>query len=95
MPWFVKIETGLLTKAEFDRYVPAHKEYVQSLIDGGHHAVSGYWGERGGGMMLFEAESLDAARTIVAADPLVINGCVEYKLHEWCIAIGGLENGGG
>jgi uncharacterized protein YciI len=88
MPWFVKIETGLLPKVEFDRYVPAHKEYVRALIDSGHHAVTGYWGERGGGMMLFQAESLEIAKEIVECDPLVKNGCVEYTLHEWCIAIG-------
>ena len=31
--WFVKIETGIVPKPEFDRYVPAHKAYVQDLID--------------------------------------------------------------
>jgi hypothetical protein len=33
MPWFVKIETGKVDKAIFDQYVPAHKAYVQALID--------------------------------------------------------------
>jgi uncharacterized protein YciI len=91
MPWFVKIETGLMSKVEFDRYVPAHKEYVRALIAQGHQVASGYWGERGGGMMIFEAESLECAKSIVAADPLVVNNCVEYTLHEWCIAIGSID----
>jgi len=87
MPWFVKIEEGIVEKSTFDRYVPAHKAYVQELIAKGHQARSGYWAQRGGGMMLFEAASLDEAKTIVAADPLVKNGCVNYQIREWCIVI--------
>jgi uncharacterized protein YciI len=85
MPWFVKIEEGIVNKPEFDRYVAAHKAYVQDLIAKGHRARTGYWVERGGGMLLFEAESMDEAKAIVAQDPLVKNNCVKYKLHEWCI----------
>jgi uncharacterized protein YciI len=85
MPWFVKIEKGIVPKAEFDRHVPAHRAYVQVLIDRGHQAQTGYWKERGGGMLLFQADSLAAAQEIVDADPLVQNHCVTYDLHEWCI----------
>jgi uncharacterized protein YciI len=88
MPWFVKIETGIVPKVEFDRYIPAHKAYVQGLIDRGHHAKTGYWAERGGGMMLFEADSLAEAQRIIAADPLVQNHCITYQLHEWRIVMG-------
>ncbi len=88
MPWFVKIETGIVPKAEFDRHIPAHKAYVQDLIDRGYHAKTGYWGEFGGGMMLFQADSLAEAQKIVAADPLVQNHCVTYQLHEWRIVLG-------
>ncbi len=87
MPWFVKIEKGIVEKPEFDRYVPAHIAYVRDLIEKGHKAKSGYWGERGGGMLLFEADSLSSAKTIVAQDPLIMNGCVEYELHEWKVVI--------
>jgi uncharacterized protein YciI len=88
MPWFVKIETGIVPKQEFDLYIPAHKAYVQDLIDRGHQATTGYWGERGGGMMLFQADSLAEAEQLVAADPLVKNHCVTYQLHEWRIVMG-------
>lgn len=85
MPWFVKIEEGIVDKPAFDRYVAAHKAYVQELIVKGHRARTGYWAQRGGGMLLFEAESMDEAKAIIAQDPLVKNNCVKYKLHEWCI----------
>ena len=87
MPTFVKIETGIVDKSIFDRYVSAHKSYVHQLIAEGHQAKTGYWGELGGGMLIFQADSLAEAKDIVSRDPLVINGCVKYELHEWCIVV--------
>jgi uncharacterized protein YciI len=85
MPWFVKIEEGKVDKSIFDQYVPAHRAYVQELIAKGHKAKTGYWAQHRGGMMLFEATSMDEAEAIVAKDPLVENGCVNYQLYEWRI----------
>ncbi|MBE9139648.1 hypothetical protein IQ254_21015 [Nodosilinea sp. LEGE 07088] len=87
MPWFVKIEKGIVNKPVFDQYIPAHAAYVKDLIARGHEAKTGYWAEYGGGMLLFRAESLDEARAIVAADPLIQNHCVEYELHEWRVVV--------
>jgi len=85
MPWFVKIEQGIVEKSIFDQYVPAHRAYVRELIAKGHKAKTGYWARRGGGMLLFEAESMDQAREIVSQDPLVVNGCVSYEIYQWCL----------
>jgi uncharacterized protein YciI len=87
MSWFVKIERGIVEKSIFDQFVPAHLAYVQTLIDQGHQAKTGYWGDFGGGMLLFWADSLSQAQAIVAKDPLVENACVEYELHEWHIVV--------
>ena len=87
MPWFVKIEEGIVDKPTFDPHVPAHKAYVEDLIAKGHQAKTGYWKRRGGGMLLFEAESIEEAQQIVAEDPLVKQGCVKYDLYEWCIVV--------
>jgi uncharacterized protein YciI len=87
MPLFVKIESGIVDRQTFDRFVPAHKEYVRQLIDRGNRAKSGYWGDFGGGMLLFEANSLAEAESIVEEDPLVKNHCVKYELHEWRIVV--------
>jgi uncharacterized protein YciI len=87
MPWFVKIEKGIVEKSVFDLYVPAHIAYVKELISKGHNAKSGYWQRRGGGMLLFEAASREEAEAIVAADPLVQNHCVVYELYQWCVVV--------
>ncbi|MGI0491353.1 YciI family protein [Alkalinema pantanalense CENA528] len=87
MAWFVKIEEGIVDKQTFDQYVPAHKAFVEDLIAQGHHARTGYWAQRGGGMMVFEAESMEQAKAIVEQDPLIMNGCVNYKLYEWKVVV--------
>ncbi|MGK7915885.1 MAG: YciI family protein [Prochloraceae cyanobacterium] len=87
MPWFVKIEEGIVDKTTFDRHVPAHKAYVRDLITKGHKARTGYWAELGGGMLLFEASSMEEAEEIVAQDPLIKHGCVKYQLHEWRVLV--------
>ena len=87
MPLFVKIEKGIVEKPIFDQYVPAHIDYVKQLVTQGYKARSGYWGDFGGGMLLFEAETLKEAQRIVEGDPLVKNGCVTYELHEWCVVV--------
>jgi uncharacterized protein YciI len=87
MPIFVKIEEGKVDKLTFDQYIPAHKAYVQELITRGHKPRSGYWAKKGGGMMIFEADSMAEAEAIVAEDPLIKNGCVNYQLYEWRIVI--------
>ena len=85
MPWFVKIERGIVEQEIFDRHVSSHRAYVRELIAKGHLAKTGYWGDFGGGMLLFQAESLEEAKNIVAQDPLIENNCVAYELHEWRI----------
>ncbi|MFM7190485.1 MAG: YciI family protein [Microcystaceae cyanobacterium] len=87
MAWFVKIERGIVPKAIFDQFIPAHKAYVQELIAQGHQAKTGYWGDFGGGMLLFWADSLTEAQAIIAQDPLIVNHCVDYELHEWRIVM--------
>lgn len=87
MPWFVKIEKGIVDKATFDQSVQAHKEFVTRLIEKGHEARTGHWAELGGGMLLFKAADLEEAKAIVARDPLIQNGCVAYELHEWRIVV--------
>ena len=87
MPTFVKIEKGIVNKKKFDQYVPEHKEYVRELIRQGHKAKTGYWKELGGGMLIFEASSLEQAKEIIANDPLIKHNCVSYELHQWEIVV--------
>ncbi|GEA25635.1 hypothetical protein MiAbW_00171 [Microcystis aeruginosa NIES-4325] len=61
--------------------------YVQRLTETGQETKTSYWVERGDGMLLFKADSLEAAESIIGQHPLIKNGCVEYELHEWRIVV--------
>ena len=90
MPWFVKLEEGLVPKAQFDAAVPAHLTWLAQLEQAGHRPVSGYWADRkgrsgdgAGGQLLFWAESWSEALALVQQDPLIQAGCVRWTLHQW------------
>ena len=90
MPWFVKLEEGLVDKARFDQVVPAHLAWLARLRQQGHRPSSGYWADRvgrtgdgAGGMLLFEAADWAEAEALVRSDPLIEQGCVSWTLHEW------------
>lgn len=90
MPWFVKLEEGIVEKPAFDAVVPEHLAWLRTLEAAGHQPSSGYWGDRkgqnghgAGGMLLFQAASLQEAEVLVRQDPLIRHGCVRWTLHEW------------
>mmetsp|Transcript_25198 Transcript_25198/g.52932 ORF Transcript_25198/g.52932 Transcript_25198/m.52932 type:complete len:111 (-) Transcript_25198:449-781(-) len=37
----------------------------------------------GGGLMIFSAQSYEAAEEFVRQDPLIVNGCVNWELQRW------------
>jgi hypothetical protein len=39
-------------------------------------------------MLIFEAATPEEAMQLVQQDPLILNHCVEFELHEW-IQVGG------
>ena len=90
MPWYVKLEEGLVPKPQFDAVVPEHLAWLAQLEEVGHRPVSGYWadrrgrnGEGAGGMLLFWAQSWEQAQALVLGDPLIRRGCVRWTLHQW------------
>jgi uncharacterized protein len=48
---------------------PRHREYLQSLLADGKLAMSGPWADDTGAMLIYEAESLEAAQALLDADP--------------------------
>ena len=90
MPWFVKLEEGVVDKARFDAAVPAHLAWLRELDAAGHQPMSGYWADRkgcnghgAGGMLIFQAASMVEADALIRHDPLIQLGCVRWTLHQW------------
>lgn len=101
MPWFVKLEEGIVGKARFDAVIPAHLRWLGELEKAGHQPSSGYWAERkglngdgAGGMLLFSAGDWSEADRLVRTDPLVQQGCVRWTLHQWSLVFPGSGPGG-
>ena len=89
-PTFVKLELGLVSKPQFDAVIPAHLAWLAELERLGYEPRSGYWADRvgrsgdgAGGMLLFRASSWAEAEALVQTDPLIVQGCVSWTLHQW------------
>jgi hypothetical protein len=95
MPWFVKLEEGIVAKPQFDEVVPSHLAWLQALASAGHQPRSGYWadckglkGNGAGGMLVFWALDWAEAQLLIRTDPLIQQGCVRWSLHEWSLVFG-------
>ena len=100
MPWFVKLEEGIVAKPKFDAVIPAHLVWLQTLAAAGHEPRSGYWadrkglnGEGAGGMLLFWALDWAEAQLLISTDPLIQQGCVRWSLHQWSLVFGAFGPG--
>lgn len=83
-------------------HLEAHREWVRSLrqesadANNPHSVVSGYRVDEndrpgGGGLMIFAAESYDAALAFVKKDPLIANECVDWQLNKWIAETGDIN----
>lgn len=65
------------------RFRPAHLAYVAELKAKGLVWAAGPFPDGEGGMVIYSASSLEEARRLVAADPLVQSGARRLELHPW------------
>jgi uncharacterized protein YciI len=67
-----------------------HIDYQHGLYDRGRLAMGGPWLDREGGMALFTVDSVDEARALTDADPLVQRGVYTVALYPWRESLGAL-----
>lgn len=92
------VATSIPAKAPEDvkAALPAHLAYQAELEAGGHLAFAGPMSDesgeemRGMGMIVYRADSLDAARALAEADPMHRSGARTYTLRRWMINEGSL-----
>ena len=64
--------------------VPLHIEYWRKLRLNNY--LGGPFADRTGGLITFEAESLEKATSIIMKDPFVLQGLLENKwIKEWAV----------
>lgn len=63
---------------------PAHREYLRSLFDAGKLVTSGPWADETGALLIYEAESMEAAQALLDADPYRTAGVLsDARIKEW------------
>lgn len=69
----------------------AQRSFLDGLVEAGFLLAAGIFADdRGGGMSLLRAGSIDEARSQFSKSPLVQAGLVEWDLREWQVTKGAL-----
>lgn len=78
------VATLLMKDPELSRqHRPAHLEYLAALKAEGKVWANGPFADGAGGMVVYRASSLDEARALAEADPLVRTGARTLTLRPW------------
>lgn len=86
MPYFATTYTYIPDSAAArDTTRPAHREYLAQVNERGGLLLSGpYVGDEPAALLVFEAATEEEARTLVEADPFVLEGLVaDITMREW------------
>ncbi|MGH2548729.1 MAG: YciI family protein [Thermomicrobiales bacterium] len=63
---------------------PSHRDYLRGLAADGKLLHAGPWADDSGSLIVYEAESLEEAQAILAADPFTTEGIVvDSVIREW------------
>jgi hypothetical protein len=62
---------------------PLHLEFLQQNEKAGIIFARGRFTDDSGGLVIYKAETLDAAKEIAERDPYVSSGARRLELHEW------------
>lgn len=94
---FVAVSTPVKPPEQVKAELPAHLAYQSQLEQSGALAFAGPLSDltgaqmEGTGMIVYRAESLDAARALAEADPMHSTGTREFTLRRWLINEGSLS----
>ena len=100
MPWFIKTEkftaqTLTLLPEQRQTYLAAHHEWIKALRSAGVKVSSGFLVDAeqrpgGGGLLVLQADSFEAAKRLVEQDPMIVEGLVKWDLQQWIPVCGEL-----
>ena len=96
MPWYVKTEQFRAPAQEMEEHLAAHRRWVRRQRQQGEVMVSGYLVDGhgqpgGGGLLILKADDYGAALALVQQDPMILSGCVEWRLEGWVPVVGDLS----
>jgi uncharacterized protein len=63
---------------------PAHRAYLTSLLDKGQLFASGPYADGSGALIIYEADTPDAAESLLKADPFHAAGVfLQWQMRPW------------
>lgn len=80
---FIFILTYQKPLSEVDKFVEAHRAYLDTNYKAGHFVVSGRQEPRVGGVIICRADTKEQALEIMKADPFYIHEVARYDLIEF------------
>ncbi|GEM_PF-1285624 len=86
MTLYVRTDLKKNDKKVPDEIFEAHLKYLYDYSKN-HSLVGGGYIDRPGGMVIFEAESLEQAHQLTQEDPIILNGYYSYELKPWELVI--------
>ncbi|MDE6288743.1 MAG: YciI family protein [Muribaculaceae bacterium] len=80
---FIAIVTYKKPLEEVDRYLQAHRDFLDEHYAAGDLITSGPQTPRVGGVIIIKAENRSAVDAIIAQDPFNINEIADYQIVEF------------
>jgi uncharacterized protein YciI len=63
---------------------PAHRQYLTELKTQGKLVISGPFPEKGGALIVYEADSKEEAEALLKADPFTTGGVfISWAIYHW------------
>ncbi len=82
---FVMMVKYIKPLEEIDKYLPAHKEYLDIYFASGNFICCGRQNPRVGGVILCNASDITEAQRISSEDPFVIQQVAEHSITEFAV----------
>ena len=89
---YVMISKYLAPLEELDAARPDHAAYLDGLEEAGYVVSAGRQDPPVGGIIIFDVDTADEARQLIADDPYVRRGLAAYEPHGWEPTRGPLAN---
>ena len=88
MPLFAAVLTYTDDAARIQDVRPTHREYLRSLLEQGKLVQSGPFTDDSGALIIYEAEDISEAQTLLTSDPFAMSGViVGAEIKEWNVVM--------
>lgn len=88
MPLFTAILTYGEDAERRQEVRPSHREYQRGLLEQGKLVKAGPFADDSGALIIYEAQDISEAQTLLTNDPFAMNGIIEgAMINEWNVVI--------